>query len=451
MSMSLRHVKQDLAALKLLKLKAGINSKHWDDVSVNIIEVTKHIQNELNKFLHYQTLITEGDHNGGKFYSKFFPDDVEKAAALELKKDTSINPDHYIKEINDVIFNQPDLSVIEKFVANNELETYEYESRGVLNSQIDAVNTRIVKLILEQLAYDNLDLGLCCYWINVLEAGNYLAELENDRLENLEDGIVESREVVEGFETINKQLNYYEGVVLSFDASELISGMEGSNIIDSIKKAGTIAYETIMATLKSIKEYIQGDSEEQIKATIASCREVMEGVKSIDPNTPIKEGPITKATTYFKSMLGSPKVVQTLESDDDCKDIQSELEQIKTISEGASNCKTAGELSKFFDSLGKATVETINRVTDTLNRKLTEAEKNANQLRNPKLPKESDPAEVAQGVKQENKEVSDEAKAITKTCQTLTSIRNGLASVLTSIKTNAGKIKETKVESEFKG
>lgn len=451
MSMSLRHIKQDLVALKLLKLQAGINTKHWGNASVNVNEITNRIQQELNKFLHYQTLITEGSHSGGVFLSKYFPGDVEAAADLVLRQDGNIDKDKYTSEINKLVFDLPCRDTIYKFVKGTEIETYEYESRGALNSQIDLANTRIVKLILEQLAYDNLDLGLCCYWINVLEAGDYLAELENDRLENLEDGIVESREVVEGFETINKQLNYYEGVVLSFDASELISGMEGSNIIDSIKKAGTIAYETIMATLKSIKEYIQGDSEEQIKATIASCREVMDGVKSIDPNTPIKEGPITKATTYFKSMLGSPKVVQTLESDDDCKDIQSELEQIKTISEGASNCKTAGELSKFFDSLGKATVETINRVTDTLNRKLTEAEKNANQLRNPKLPKESDPAEVAQGVKQENKEVSDEAKAITKTCQTLTSIRNGLASVLTSIKTNAGKIKETKVESEFKG
>lgn len=451
MSMYLRHIKQDLVALKLLKLQANINTKNWDNVSLSVNELTKRIQQELNKFLQYQTLITEGSHEGGVFRSQYFPGDVEQAADLVLKKDDNIDKDNYISEINNLVFNLPCKEEIDKFVRSNEIEMYEYESRGVLNERISLANTRIVKLILEQLAYDNLDLGLCCYWVNVLEAGDYLAELENDRLENLEDGIVESREVVEGFESINKQLNYYEGVVLSFDASELISGMEGSNIIDSIKKAGTAAYEVIVGTLKSIKEYIQGDSEEQIKATIASCREVMEGVKSIDPNTPIKEGPITKATTYFKSMLASPKVVQTLETDPDCKDIQSELEQIKTISETVTNCKTAGELSKFFDSLGKSTVETINRVTDTLNRKLAEAEKQANQLRNPKLPKESDPAEVAQGVKQENKEVSDEAKAAAKTCQTLTSIRNGLASVLTSIKTNAGKIKETKVESEFKG
>lgn len=257
-----------------------------------------------------------------------------------------------------------------------------------------------------------------------------------------------------GIESINNAIhsngtlagneNYY---CLHLDA---LSGMEaGNKYIDTIKEAGKRLYDQVTDMLKRIREYFAGEGKAAADAKLNEAKATTDGLGKMNPSAPLGDDhPARNPDTYIKDLEGGVDFNELIEED---SQLRGAMEKVRRAFEPVKNAKTVGQLRAVYAQAIKASEDAIRVVSSSLDKKVRAAEAAASKLRNPKTPKDGDPKEVSDAVKQENQEATDTAKTETRQARIVGGMRNKIVAALGHIQSSSRGLKDKMPKSKFKG
>lgn len=226
------------------------------------------------------------------------------------------------------------------------------------------------------------------------------------------------------------------------------NGME-DKFSDGIKKAARTLYDNIAGVLKRIREYFFGEGEKAAEQAQANAEATIGALNELSADTPVPDdSPARNPDNYIKSLEGG---VEYNELKEENGALGSAIDKVKSAALKVRDAATVGQLRSVYSEIGKAATAGNRVVNETLRKTLSQAEQAANKLRNTKVPKEDDAAEVKSAVKAENTETVNEAKSETKKARLVGGVRNKLVGSLNSLGRMAKGIKEKPEESKFKG
>lgn len=235
---------------------------------------------------------------------------------------------------------------------------------------------------------------------------------------------------------------------LHFDADQL-AGNEANKYIDSIKTVAGNLYKNLTDMLKRVREYFFGEGEKAAVESAENATEAVNAMADLNGAAPIPDdAPSRDPGTYLTSLEGGTEVNELL---DEMPELKAALEKIKASAQKVKDSKTVASMRATYAEMVKAANAGIQTVSGSLRKALSEAEKAAGELRNPKLPKEGDTPEVQSAIKQENQEGIAEAKSETKKTRLIGGIRNKIVSALNTVTAQSKATKDKLPDSKFKG
>lgn len=250
---------------------------------------------------------------------------------------------------------------------------------------------------------------------------------------------------LEGPGTLSGNESYY---VLHLDA-EAYAGTEANKYVDGLKDAAKRLYTQVTDMLKRIREYFSGEGKAAADAQVEEAKRVSEVLTKMTPSTPIPDDhPARNPETYIKSLEGGADFQELIAEDSTLKNA---MDKVSRAFAPVKNAATVGQLKGAYAQAIKASEDAIKAISTSLDKKVRSAEQAANKLRNPKVPKESDPAEVSAGVKQESQEAMEQAKTETRQARIIGGMRNKVVAALGNIQSATKGLKEKMPKSKFKG
>lgn len=268
---------------------------------------------------------------------------------------------------------------------------------------------------------------------------------EFDHLNWMFDGYVSIvNSSVDDFNKMSGNESYY---CLHYDAHRY-AGTE-NKITDGIKEVAQRLYANITDMLKRINAYFFGDAQKRAEDASDKAEEAISALNEMEGNTPIPED----------SPLRDPeKIIKALEGGEEFNEIKEEntelgkaLDKIKDAAEKVKSCDTVAKLRTVFAEIQSSSSQGLQSIGSSLRKTLSSAQEAANKLRNVKVPEDDDTPEVKAGIKEENKEATDEAKDETKKARIIGGMQNKVISALTNIGSMAKTVKEKPAKSNFKG
>lgn len=267
---------------------------------------------------------------------------------------------------------------------------------------------------------------------------------ELDLLEWTLDGYSSLLDTSKQFAAMSGNEAHYEFHYLAFQHA----GME-ANIIDGIKKAAATLYQNITDMLKRINEYFFGEGEKAAQDAANGADEALDALNEVDGNTPIPDGsPARDPEALLKALEGGTEFEEVMKEN---SDLDNALDRIRTAAQKVKDCDTVAKLRSVYTEIKSAADSGTQAVANSLRKTLGKATNAANELRNPKLPKDDDTPEIKASVKQENQENIDEAKDETKKARIIGGVRNKIVGAYNSLSKLSKTIKESPAKSEFKG
>ncbi|AEV89553.1 hypothetical protein OBP_116 [Pseudomonas phage OBP] len=228
------------------------------------------------------------------------------------------------------------------------------------------------------------------------------------------------------------------------------SGMEaGNKYIDSLKEAGKRLYKEVTDMLKRIREYFSGEGKDAADARLNEAKETSDALGKMTPTAPLPDDhPARNPDTYIKDLEGGVDFNELIEED---SKLRGAMEKVRRAFEPVKNAATVGQLRAVYAQAIKASEDAINVISRSLDEKVRKAEAAASKLRNPKTPKDTDPKEVSDAVKQENQEATNTAKIETRQARIVGGMRNKIVAALGHIQSSGRGLKAKMPKSKFKG
>lgn len=246
------------------------------------------------------------------------------------------------------------------------------------------------------------------------------------------------------FKAMTGNESYY---ALHYDANSY-AGNE-NKFTDGIKKAAAALYESISNMLKRINEYFFGDSQKTADEAAEKASDAITALGEMDGNAPVPEdSPARNPEGIMKSLSGGVDFNEIKEKN---PELASAIDAISNAAQKVKDCDTIAKLRTVYNEIGSSASKAMGTVSSSLRTTLSAANTAANKLRSPKIPNEDDPAEVKNGIKEENQEIANEAKDETKKARIIGGVRNKIVGALNSISTLSKGIKDTPAKSDFKG
>lgn len=226
-----------------------------------------------------------------------------------------------------------------------------------------------------------------------------------------------------------------------------IYGMESWT--ESIKKGAEAAYKAIVETLKKIKDFFFGDGEKRVEEADSKAGESVKAMAALDMNAPLQEESKAKnPLTFFKGLQESAELEKVFEK---YPSVKTAMDKISASVGRVKDSETVGQLGAVYQDMRKSAAAAGTAISGSLRKALTEAEKKANAMRNPKTLPEDATAEMKAAAKEEHQAVVTDAREDTKETRVLAGLQNRIVSMLNAIGSSASSIKGEKKESEFKG
>lgn len=246
------------------------------------------------------------------------------------------------------------------------------------------------------------------------------------------------------FTAMSGNESYY---CLHFDAHQL-AGNE-NKFTDGIKKAATTLYESITTMLKRINEYFFGEGQKSAEDAADATESALDALAKVDGNTPIPaDSPARNPDAIIKSLEGGTEFEEVKAENGDLGSI---MDRIRASANKVKDADTVAKLRSVYAEIQSAANSGIQSVSQSLRKKLSDANSAADKLRGAKIPEEDDTAEVKAGIKSDNQEAANEAKDETKKARIIGGMRNKIVGSLNAVTKLAKGIKEKPVESAFKG
>lgn len=249
------------------------------------------------------------------------------------------------------------------------------------------------------------------------------------------------------YQQVDQLIDQHTALV-NTDGAFAIAGNE-SKVWDDIKAASRRLQQEIVNMLRRIKDYFFGEGEKAAKDSQANAMEAVNAMMELGSSAPIAEDhPARNPETYIKPLEGGVEFQEVLESN---TPMARSIANMKAAAMKVKDANTVGKMRAVYAEMNKVSTQGINTVSQSLRKTLSLAEQSANKLRNFKLPKENDPKEVQDGIKQENKEASEEAKSETRKARIIGGVRNKLVGTMNQITAQSKRIKTSPPKSKFKG
>lgn len=229
-----------------------------------------------------------------------------------------------------------------------------------------------------------------------------------------------------------------------------LHGVSGNEALsDQLKNAAKVVYDTIMATLKKIKDFFTGEGKKSADDAEKRADESLEALAKLDGNGPIPEGAgVLNEDKYMNKVKENAGLAKLFASHPKIKTAYEKLEgSISRIK----NSKTIANIGAAYQGAIADTKSAMKTVQSELSTALAEAEKAAKDVQNPKEAKADDPSEIKQSVKEEQKQKTAVAKEKTSAAQLLGSAQTKLTSLLNTISNGISSVGTAKPKSEFKG
>lgn len=270
-------------------------------------------------------------------------------------------------------------------------------------------------------------------------------EDEFDHLNWMFDGYVSlSTATRDGFRNINGSESYY---CLHFDVGQF-AGTE-AKLSDSIKEVAQRLYNNITDMLKRISTYFFGDAQKNADDAAEKAKSAIDALNEMEGNTPIPDdSPLRDPDNIIKSLEGG---AEYNEVKDENSNLGSAMDKIRTAAEKVKGCDTVAKLRTVYAEIQSSSSQGIQSIGGSLRKVLSNAQQAANKLRNVKIPEEDDTPEVKAGIKEENKDASDEAKDETKKARIIGGMQNKVVGALNAVSKMAKTVKEKPAKSNFKG
>jgi len=268
---------------------------------------------------------------------------------------------------------------------------------------------------------------------------------EFDHLEWCFDGAVTVADAGgNGFAALTGNENHYS---LLSDMMGL-AGTEAS-VMDAAKEVAKKLYDNITAMLKRISTYFFGDAKKSAEDALEKAEKGIAALGDVEGNTPIPEdSPLRNPENIMKALDGGAEYNEIKEEN---RDLGSAMDKIRAAAEKVKGCDTVAKLRSVLGEVYTASSQGVQSVGTSLRKCLSETQNAANKLRTPKVADEDDTPEVKAGIKEENKEASDEAKEGTKKARIIGGMQNKIIAGLNSISKMATSVKEKPAPSNFKG
>lgn len=248
----------------------------------------------------------------------------------------------------------------------------------------------------------------------------------------------------DGFRSMTGNESYY---CLHYDANQY-AGNE-NKFTDGIKKAAQVLYENITTMLKRINQYFFGDAQKNASDAVERSEDAIAALNEMDGNAPISDdSPLRNPESLIKALDGGEEFQEVKNEN---SDLSKAFDRIKSAADKVKGCDTVAKLRSVYAEVQSASTGGLQSVSGALRKTLTAANSAANKLRNVTIPDEDDTPEVKNGIKEENKEASDEAKNETKKARIIGGMQNKIVAALNSISGMAKKVKEKPPASAFKG
>lgn len=238
--------------------------------------------------------------------------------------------------------------------------------------------------------------------------------------------------------------NYY---CLHFDMNK-IAGQE-DKFSDAIKKGAQTLYNSLTEMLKKINTYFFGDAQKTAESALSNAQEALAALDSMDGNTPVPEdSPARNPENVIKALEGGVEFNEVM---DENNELKSAISKVKATADKVRNSDTVAKLKVVYADIIQSLNQGIQSVSGVMRNVLSAAGAAANKLRTSKIPKEDDTPEIKAGMKEENKQTSDEAKEETKKARIIGGVQNKLTSGLGALSSLIKTVKNKPVKSNFKG
>lgn len=223
----------------------------------------------------------------------------------------------------------------------------------------------------------------------------------------------------------------------------------GEDWVENLKKGAETVYNSIIETLKKIKDFFFGDGEKRVEDADARANESLQAMGKLDLEAPIKEdSTITNPLSYLKGIQESVDLEKVYEK---YPNVKTAMENISSSIGKVKDSKTIGQLGAVFQDARKKAADAGSAISSTLKKAIDDAEKKANEMRSPKTAEADSNEEVKSALKEEHKATTEEAKEQVKETRILAGLQNKIVTFLNAIGTNAGKVKGEQEPSKFKG
>lgn len=248
----------------------------------------------------------------------------------------------------------------------------------------------------------------------------------------------------EGFQQLTGSESHYS---LLSDMFRLAGNEAG--VMDAAKDMAKKLYENITAMLKRISTYFFGDAKKSAEGALENAEEGIKALADLEGNAPIPEdSPLRNPDNIIKALDGGAEYNEIKEEN---RDLGSAMEKIRAAAEKVKGCDTVAKLRTVLNEVYAASSQGIQSVGNSLRKTLSETQRSADKLRNLKVPADDDTPEVKSGIKEENKELSDEAKEGTRKARIIGGMQNKIVAGLNSVSKMAKGVKEKPAKSNFKG
>lgn len=264
------------------------------------------------------------------------------------------------------------------------------------------------------------------------------------------------------FDHVMKIMTGYESLLNSFD-TEVHDGSEwyfttvmelyglngNESFWDTVKQTSLKVYEYIKDIIKKIKDWMfSGEGKEKAEQAETSAQDALKQLEELDPNIPIPENhPSTNPDKYFTMTVKYDSLPQT-ERDK----VNTLVESMKTACSKVKGVKTTGELVSAWKSITTTSKSGYASISALVKELTDQADKAADQLKNPKIPLESEKEEVKKEMKDSHQAESKKAKESTKEAQIVAKIGNRFLAAELSLLGIVEQLNKLKTEKkEFKG
>jgi hypothetical protein len=270
-------------------------------------------------------------------------------------------------------------------------------------------------------------------------------DAEFDHLNWMFDGYVSlSTATRDGFRNLSGNESFY---CLHFDVGQ-VAGTE-AKLSDSIKEVAQRLYSNITDMLKRISTYFFGDAQKNANDAAEKAESAIAALNEMEGNTPIPDdSPLRNPDNIIKALEGG---AEYNEIKDENRDLGGAMDKIRTAAEKVKGCDTVAKLRTVYAEIQSSSNQGLQSVGGSLRKVLSNAQQAANKLRNLKAPEEDDTPEVKAGIKEENKDASDEAKDETKKARIIGGMQNKIVGALNAVSKMAKTVKEKPAKSNFKG